>query len=105
MSDATNVPQHLRGLRTDADESPYRAEQLSDRGGDDAAQLSGCVRLNGVRRALMSTWPEEVTIGDIASRWGFFRLSHFSEDYRALFCELPSQIIRRYRARGEAAIS
>lgn len=53
------------------------------------------VRLNGARRDIMATTMHESTIGDIASRWGFFHLSHFAEDYRALFGELPSQTARR----------
>ncbi|EIJ46304.1 AraC family transcription regulator protein [Herbaspirillum sp. GW103] len=54
-----------------------------------------CVRLNGVRRELLSTTNQESSIGDIASRWGFFHLSHFAEDYQELFGELPSQTARR----------
>ncbi len=54
-----------------------------------------CVRLNGVRRELLSTTHQQASIGDIASRWGFFHLSHFAEDYQALFGELPSQTARR----------
>jgi len=55
------------------------------------------VRLNGVRRDLMSTCATDVSIGDVASRWGFFHLSHFAEDYQALFNELPSQTQRARR--------
>ncbi|MBB5390180.1 MULTISPECIES: helix-turn-helix domain-containing protein [unclassified Herbaspirillum] len=54
-----------------------------------------CLRLNGVRRELLSTMAQQASIGDIASRWGFFHLSHFAEDYQALFGELPSQTSRR----------
>ena len=50
-----------------------------------------CIRLNGVRRELLGTRPGELSIGDAASRWGFFHLSHFAADYQALFGELPSQ--------------
>jgi len=52
------------------------------------------VRLNGVRRELMSTCAAEISIGDLASRWGFFHMSHFAEDYQELFNELPSQTPR-----------
>jgi AraC-like DNA-binding protein len=52
------------------------------------------VRLNGVRRELMSTCSAEISIGDLASRWGFFHMSHFAEDYQELFNELPSQTPR-----------
>ena len=49
-----------------------------------------CIRLNGVRRELLGTRAGEPSIGDAASRWGFFHLSHFAADYQALFGELPS---------------
>lgn len=62
-----------------------------------------CIRLNGVRRELIGTRAEELTIGDAASRWGFFHLSHFAADYQTLFGELPSRTRRAcgtVRARG-----
>ena len=52
------------------------------------------VRLNGVRRTLMATHPSKLLIGDAAARWGFFHMSHFAEDYLALFGELPSHTKR-----------
>jgi AraC family ethanolamine operon transcriptional activator len=47
------------------------------------------VRLNAVRRELRSS-PAEQTIGDLAARWGFWHMGHFSQDYKALFGESPS---------------
>lgn len=52
------------------------------------------VRLNGVRRALMSTRACELSIGDAAAQWGFYHLSHFAAEYQELFAELPSQTAR-----------
>lgn len=52
------------------------------------------VRLNGVRRELMTTRGAELSIGDAAAQWGFFHLSHFAADYEELFGELPSQTRR-----------
>ncbi len=52
------------------------------------------VRLNGVRRVLMSTPAPHLSIGDAAAQWGFYHLSHFAEEYQALFAELPSQTAR-----------
>jgi AraC family transcriptional regulator, ethanolamine operon transcriptional activator len=52
------------------------------------------VRLNGVRRELMTTRGAELSIGDAAGRWGFFHLSHFAADYEELFGELPSHTRR-----------
>ncbi|HVL10135.1 helix-turn-helix domain-containing protein [Variovorax sp. Varisp85] len=61
------------------------------------------VRLNGVRRTLMSTPASELSIGDAASRWGFFHLSHFAAEYQELFGVLPSQTKRAEEARAYAA--
>jgi AraC family transcriptional regulator, ethanolamine operon transcriptional activator len=56
------------------------------------------VRLNGVRRELMSTTPQQLSIGDAAAKWGFFHLSHFAAEYQELFMELPSQTRRAVSA-------
>ncbi|ATE58619.1 helix-turn-helix domain-containing protein [Thauera sinica] len=52
------------------------------------------MRLNGVRRALKRADPAAGTVADIAARWGFWHLSHFAADYRAMFGELPSETLR-----------
>ncbi|WP_028693835.1 helix-turn-helix domain-containing protein [Pseudomonas cremoricolorata] len=52
------------------------------------------VRLNGVRRTLMSTCAAELSIGDAAANWGFYHLSHFAAEYAELFAELPSRTTR-----------
>lgn len=52
------------------------------------------VRLNGVRRTLMSTRAGHLSIGDAAAQWGFFHLSHFAAEYHELFAELPSHTAR-----------
>jgi len=33
-------------------------------------------------------------VQDIAARWGFWHLSHFANDYRRMFGELPSETLR-----------
>jgi AraC family ethanolamine operon transcriptional activator len=45
-------------------------------------------RLNGARRELALSQNE--TIADIATKWGFWHLSQFTQDYKQLFNELPS---------------
>jgi AraC family transcriptional regulator, ethanolamine operon transcriptional activator len=52
------------------------------------------IRLSEVRRALMSSPREALSIGDAAARFGFFHLSHFTADYKSLFGELPSDTRR-----------
>ncbi len=52
------------------------------------------MRLNGVRRMLKGADPLRDTVQDIAARWGFWHLSHFANDYRRMFGELPSETLR-----------
>lgn len=57
------------------------------------------VRLNGVRRMLkQASDTPGANVADIAARWGFWHLSHFASDYKALFDELPSQTLRKRAA-------
>ncbi|WEN43559.1 HTH-type transcriptional regulator CdhR [Thauera sp. GDN1] len=54
------------------------------------------IRLNAVRRALKAADPSgRSTVADIAARWGFWHLSHFSAEYKTMFGELPSDTLRR----------
>lgn len=53
------------------------------------AQYLRWVRLNKVRQALCSTEAQQ-TVRDVATRWGFWHLSQFAQDYRNAFGELPS---------------
>lgn len=57
------------------------------------------VRLNGVRRMLkLAAGNPGACVADIAARWGFWHLSRFASDYKALFGELPSQTLRQRAA-------
>ena len=58
------------------------------------------VRLNAVRRRLMSTRAADLGVAQAAADRGFGHLSHFAERYKALFGELPSQTLR-----GDARIA
>lgn len=51
------------------------------------------IRLNAVRRFLMST-PASVRIGDVAAQFGFCHFGRFSSYYQQHFHELPSQTVR-----------
>lgn len=54
------------------------------------------IRLNAVRRALKAAPPNgRSTVADVAARWGFWHLSHFSAEYKTMFGELPSDTLRR----------
>ena len=52
------------------------------------------IRLNGVRRELKNAEPD-VTINQVAMRWGFWHMSQFAVDYRKHFGELPSQTLQQ----------
>lgn len=55
------------------------------------------IRLDRVRRELRGA-ARTVQIKDVATRWGFWHLSHFANEYRAMFGELPSETLRRSAA-------
>ena len=58
-------------------------------------QYLRAIRLNSVRRELRHANPATTQVQDVAARWGFWHLSHFASDYRAMFGELPSDTLRR----------
>ena len=49
------------------------------------------IKLNRTRRALLDHTNTDTSIGDIAAANGFWNWSRFTHEYKALFCELPSQ--------------
>jgi AraC family transcriptional regulator, ethanolamine operon transcriptional activator len=57
------------------------------------------LQLNHVRRDLVSGATGDASIGVIAARRGIWHWSRFSQHYRLLFGELPSQTRLRHRAR------
>ncbi|MDD8956879.1 HTH-type transcriptional regulator EutR [Escherichia coli] len=48
------------------------------------------IRLNAVRRELISPWSQSMTVKDAAMQWGFWHLGQFATDYQQLFAEKPS---------------
>ena len=50
-------------------------------------------RLAAVRRELLRRGPD-TSVTEVATRWGFFHLGRFSQDYKALFGEMPSLTTR-----------
>ncbi|MDD0811001.1 helix-turn-helix domain-containing protein [Curvibacter sp. RS43] len=62
--------------------------------GESPADFLKAVRLNACRRRLREpSAPDKVQ--DVAAQWGFFHMGHFSQDYKDLFGELPSQTLRQ----------
>ena len=58
-------------------------------------------RLAAVRRELRRGDPQ-TSITDVATRWGFFHLGRFSQEYRQLFLERPSETLRSQRPPASA---
>lgn len=52
------------------------------------------LRLNGARRDLRRPLHSERSVAQIAMHWGFSHFGQFSQDYRQLFDELPSETLR-----------
>lgn len=60
------------------------------------------IRLNAVRRELISPWSQSMTVKDAAMQWGFWHLGQFATDYQQLFSEKPSLTLhQRMREWGE----
>lgn len=53
------------------------------------------IRLNAVRRELVSPYSKQTTVKDAAMQWGFWHLGQFAKDYQRLFKEKPSQTLGR----------
>jgi AraC family ethanolamine operon transcriptional activator len=55
------------------------------------------LRINAVRKELLLADPKSATISEIALKYHFFDLNHFSKAYKLLFGELPSlTLLKRY---------
>ncbi|MFH8749128.1 AraC family transcriptional regulator [Streptomyces rimosus] len=52
------------------------------------------VRLNRVRDELRRAGPGELSVGEVAYRWGFVHLGRFARSYRERFGETPSQTLQ-----------
>lgn len=63
-------------------------------------QYVRALRLNAIHRELALEENRDVSIGDIAARWGIWHLSRFAADYHRLFGKLPSQERLDSRKRG-----
>jgi AraC-like DNA-binding protein len=57
------------------------------------------VRLDRVHAELLGP-PHAGSVTDVATRWGFYHLGRFAQQYRARFGELPSETARRTRGAG-----
>lgn len=53
------------------------------------------LRLQSVRTQLQLADPAATAIAEIANRFGFHSLGHFSRDYKTMFGELPSETLKQ----------
>ncbi|MBK5073072.1 AraC family transcriptional regulator [Budviciaceae bacterium CWB-B4] len=58
------------------------------------------MRMNGALRDLMDAG-SNVTVSDVATKWGFQHLARFSAQYRDTFGELPSKTLSRARGKNK----
>jgi AraC-like DNA-binding protein len=54
-----------------------------------------CQRLHGARRELLAASATPGKVSEVALRWGFWHMGHFSANYRSLFGESPTHTVRR----------
>ena len=53
------------------------------------------LRLNAIRKELLYADPHATSINDLAVKYDFFHMGHFSAGYKQLFGETPSQTLHR----------
>jgi len=53
------------------------------------------IRLNEIRKTLLESKDAGLHIADIAHKYNFFHMGHFSSEYKKTFGETPSQTLRR----------
>lgn len=55
------------------------------------------VRLERTREELTATTDREISVSEVAARWGFNHFGRFAQDYYILYHEKPSETLRRSR--------
>jgi len=53
------------------------------------------MRLHGVRRTLCTAGPGDISVTEVATRWGFIHLGRFAQYYREQFGESPNETLYR----------
>lgn len=92
LHDTVTIAELCEALRTSRRTIQYCFQEVLN---TNPVQYLRAIRLNNVRRELRNGNPAQMRIQDVAARWGFWHLSHFASDYRAMFGELPSDTLRK----------
>ena len=58
-----------------------------------AMQYLTKIRLHQVQRALTEAQPHQTIVSNEACHWGFWHFGEFTQAYKALFDELPSETL------------
>jgi AraC family ethanolamine operon transcriptional activator len=90
--DAVTIAELCEALNTSRRTIQYSFQEVLN---TNPVQYLRAIRLNSVRRELRQANPATTQVQDVAARWGFWHLSHFASDYRAMFGELPSDTLRK----------
>jgi AraC-like DNA-binding protein len=53
------------------------------------------IRLNGIRDTILNVKDPHITLSEIAARYNYFHLGHFSTEYKKFFGESPSDTLRK----------
>lgn len=62
------------------------------------------LRLNSVKNELFLADPHAQTVSDIAFKYWFTHMSHFTHEYKKMFGELPSETLHKKRFKGQIVI-
>jgi AraC family ethanolamine operon transcriptional activator len=92
LHDTVTIAELCKALNTSRRTIQYCFQEVLN---TNPVQYLRAIRLNSARRELRDGNPAIMQVQDIAARWGFWHLSHFASDYRAMFGELPSDTLRK----------
>jgi AraC-like DNA-binding protein len=53
------------------------------------------IRLNGIRDTILNVKDPHTTLSEIAARYNYYHLGHFSTEYKKFFGESPSETLRK----------
>src|SRR4051812_41616528 len=87
---------HIADLCNIASVSPYTLYRAFRRiHGSTPYRYLRALRMSEARKALLVSCADEVTVTEVATRFGFLELGRFAGEYRRSFGESPSATLRR----------